>query len=109
MQVTIKKFKHSLDWYSITDVEIDTDNFHSFMLQYRLGSWYLLHYILKDGKLIHDFVQDFRLDQPWDAVNVLSSRIEGFNCLHNPAGFTKALSFLMDKAKDSMEAIKNEI
>jgi len=97
--VTVKKFKYVLDWFDISDVEINLDDFYCFEIQNRLGNWYLLHFVLKENKRVNVFEHDFQLSEPWVAAAKLGEKIAGFDNLHGiNKKFTTDLSVLLDRA-----------
>ena len=97
-KVTVKKFRYVLDWYEVTDVSVEIGKGHSFTMQYRLGSWYLMgrHYNAKDEKW-HPR-EDFNLDDPADTLIKLGSSVHCFDDLHG-GGIVEPLKKLMDKVE----------
>jgi len=96
--VTVKSFKHVLDWFDIKDVQINIDDFYCFEIQERLGNWYLQHFILEDNRRKAVYQHDFQLSEPWVAVAVLGKKIKAFNSLHGSVKFTEELSSLLCRA-----------
>lgn len=97
MKVKLKKFEYILDWYQITDVEVDTEKFAFFVLQHRCGSWYLMHYANIKGELKNVYEHDFNLSEPYDAVKKLGDKIKRYESLHE-CSITKPLTILMSQA-----------
>ncbi len=93
MKVKLKKFEYILDWYEITEVEVDTEKFAFFVLQYRCGIWYLMHYANIEGKLKNVYEHDFQLYDPCDAVKKLGDKIKRYESSHE-CSITKPLSIL---------------
>ena len=101
-KVTVKKFKYVLDWYSITDVEIDLDDYCHIEIQERLKSWYILFFkVGDDGYAKQCLYESFQLDQPWDAVAKLQSKIQKYSTLHGNRDFSDMLSTLLIRAASS--------
>ena len=99
-KVIVKKFKYILDWYSITDFEIETDDYCYFEIQERLKSWYILFFKVGDSGYPEEVsYQSFQLDQPWDAVKDLQGKINKFSTLHGNRDFPNMLSSLLTRAK----------
>ncbi len=56
--VKIKRFRYSLDWFTVDDVECEVGNGFSYEMQFRLGAWYLMgKYYDYHGKHIAYFMR----------------------------------------------------
>lgn len=101
MKVILKEHKFTLDWYTIKDREIETDDFCYFEMQCRGDNcdWFLIHYKNVNGEIKNAYEYDFRLSEPWEAVIKLSDKIKGFNHLHAKS-VVENLNWLM-KAEES--------
>ncbi len=98
--VKIKRFHFVLDWYDIDDVEIDLDKFVFFEMQFRCGSWYLLHYVYEDKKFRQAYEYDFELFRPKQALKTLGKKVNKFSALHGGGKiFNKQLFLLLKEAK----------
>lgn len=94
--VKVKKITYKSDWFEIKEVEINLDDFYRFEIQYRLGSWYLLHFVLKGSEVVSATEHDFQLNKPWIAVDQLGHKITGFDNLHGvDSRFARSLSRIL--------------
>lgn len=96
--VKIKKFKYVLDWYDITEVEINLDDFAFFEMQHRCGTWYLMHYVMEGDscRSKNVFEHDFQPENPRDAIEALGGKLKKFSSLHNGGTvFIEALKVLI--------------
>lgn len=95
--VAIKRFRYSLDWFTVDDVDCEVGNGFSYEMQFRLGSWYLTgkYYDYKNEEWRDDFTKSFQLENPADAVIALGDSLREFSRLHNCDHLTKHLSKLL--------------
>ncbi|EKO1175623.1 hypothetical protein ACEU8V_000019 [Escherichia coli] len=95
--VKIKRFRYSLDWFTVDDVECEIGNGFSYEMQFRLGAWYLIgkYYDYKNEEWRDDFTKSFQLEHPADAVIALGDSLRAFSRLHNCDHLTKHLSKLI--------------
>lgn len=95
--VAIKRFRYSLDWFTVDDVDCEVGNGFSYEMQFRLGSWYLTgkYYDYKNEEWRDDFTKSFQLENPADAVIALGDSLRAFSRLHNCDHLTKHLSKLL--------------
>ena len=103
MKVKLKRFDYVLDWFESKEVEIDTDDFCYFVMEYRCGDWYLLHFIVDNNRVKNDYFHDFQLSCPADAVVKLGDKIKGYRSLHGKS-VTGPLSELLSNAESLLEA-----
>ncbi|EDB0277648.1 hypothetical protein F9G31_17160 [Salmonella enterica subsp. enterica serovar Mbandaka] len=95
--VKIKRFRYSLDWFTVDDVECEVGNGFSYEMQFRLGAWYLMgkYYDYKAEQWYEDYSKSFQLEHPADAVIELGDSLRAFSRLHNCDQLTKHLSKLL--------------
>lgn len=95
--VKIKRFRYSLDWFTVDDVECEIGNGFNYEMQFRLGSWYLMgkYYDYKAEQWYEDFSKSFQLDSPADAVIALGGNLTKFSRLHDCDNLTKHLTKLL--------------
>ena len=95
--VKIKRFRYSLDWFTVDDVECEVGNGFSYEMQFRLGSWYLMgkYYDYKAEQWYEDYRKSFQLDSPTDAVIALGGNLTRFSRLHDCDNLTKHLTNLL--------------
>lgn len=116
--ITLNKFRYVLDWYETSNVEIDTEKFAYFYLEFRLGSWYLCHYarVNSDEKSckgcgnywVHAYQHDFELSDPIDAVLKLGNKLKGYRSLHNNTHFPKTLADMLNRVEERRLRNKRE-
>ena len=101
--VTVAKFRYTLDWFQVDQVEIDLKPGRWFTFDHRGSShrdWYLCcHDVNEYGDHVVPYWSGFCMDNPVDALITLGSRVSGFTtncpeefqpCLHNL--LTRAMS-----------------
>ncbi len=95
--VKIKRFRYSLDWFNVDDVECEVGNGFSYEMQFRLGSWYLSarYFDRETGEWRNDHSKDFQLDSPAEAVIALGDSLAKFSKMHACDHLTENLTKLM--------------
>lgn len=95
--VKIKRFRYSLDWLTVDDVECEVGNGFSYEMQFRLGSWYLSarYFDRKVGEWRDDYSKDFQLDSPAEAVIALGKSLTKFSKMHSSDQLTENLTKLL--------------
>lgn len=95
--VKIKRFRYSLDWFTVDDVECEIGNGFSYEMQFRLGAWYLMgkYYDYKAEQWCEDYTKSFQLDSPADAVIALGNSLTKFSRLHSCDHLTENLTKLL--------------
>lgn len=95
--VKIKRFRYSLDWFTVDDVECEVGNGFSYEMQFRLGSWYLMgkYYDYKAEQWYEDYNKSFQLDSPADAVIALGNSLTKFSKMHSCDHLTENLTKLL--------------
>lgn len=81
-KVKVHRFDYVLDWFGIKEVEVDLDKFAFFEMQFRCGSWYLLHFQVENCKAVHEYHNDFRLHNVPGAVKALGNKLKKFSSMH---------------------------
>jgi len=100
-KVSISRHKYVLDWFDIETVEIDIKKDQFFEFQYRFGGdWYLIKHDHNGKKYVrHDWGRDdFRLNNPQEALSSLGEKVAMFTSLTTCMGFNKALRKLIGAA-----------
>jgi hypothetical protein len=110
-KIKLKKFRYSLDWFVITDEEIDLDKWSYFLLDCRgtMGDWYLIFFnkVDKNGdecESCGQFYQEctyesFNLNDPVDAVIKLGQKLKGFRYTHGFENGQSRISELLEGVK----------
>lgn len=82
--VMISRYRPSLDWYEIKEIEVPLDQGFYFEMQFRLGSWFLMFFKWdeKQRRLVSEYHNDFEVYNPREAVIKLGSRIRAFTKMH---------------------------
>lgn len=80
--VKVKKFEYVLDWFEVTDIEIDLDKYSGFEFQYRCDRWYLMAYKPWDGSNFPLSNLTFQLSEPKEAAKTLGNKLSTFSFLH---------------------------
>lgn len=95
--VKIKRFRYSLDWFTVDDVECEVGNGFSYEMQFRLGAWYLMgkYYDYKAEQWYEDYRKSFQLECPADAVIALGNSLTKFSRLHDCDHLTEHLAKLL--------------
>lgn len=95
--VNIKRFRYSLDWFTVDDVECEVGNGFSYEMQFRLGSWYLsARYFDREAEeWRNDYSKDFQLDSPAEAVIALGNSLAKFSKMHSCDHLTENLTELL--------------
>lgn len=108
--VKVSRFRYSLDWFTIDDVECEIGNGFSYEMQFRLGSWFLMgkYYDYKAEKWLEDYSKSFQLDSPADAVIALGGNLTRFSRMHNCDNLTKHLTELLKDVAERVSIIQAE-
>lgn len=95
--VKIKRFRYSLDWFTVDDVECEVGNGFSYEMQFRLGAWYLMgkYYDYKAGQWCEDHRKSFQLECPAEAFIALGNSLTKLSRLHDCDNLAKHLTKLM--------------
>ena len=95
--VKIKRFRYSLDWFTVDDVECEVGNGFSYEMQFRLGSWYLSarYFDRETEEWRNDYSKDFQLDSPAEAVIALGNSLAKFSKMHSCDHLTENLTKLL--------------
>jgi hypothetical protein len=102
MKVKLKRLRYVLDWFEIDDIEIATDDFAFFKMQFRCGNWFLMHFVADKGKVKNAYGHDFQLSDPWEAVLKLEGKIKAFESLHGSC-VSRHVANLMQNAEKAKE------
>lgn len=105
--VILKSWDYSLDWFVVKDRKVKiAPNIH-YTMQFRLGAWYLSWrtYDHEKEKWENCMYQEFRLDNPVDAVIKLGKHIYEFSKMHNEP-FSDELLKLMKNVELQRTKIK---
>ncbi|MFI7813052.1 hypothetical protein [Citrobacter werkmanii] len=107
--VMVKRFRYSLDWYTVDNVKCETGNGRIYEMQYRLGCWYLSgrYYDFEAGHWRDDYTKDFRLDAPHEAVVALGESLIKFSVMHQ-ANLCEVLQPLLDSVRVWREHLKQK-
>ncbi|MGQ2411012.1 MULTISPECIES: hypothetical protein [unclassified Enterobacter] len=95
--VKIKRFRYSLDWFTVDDVECEVGNGFSYEMQFRLGSWYLSsrYFDRETEEWRNDYSKDFQLDSAAEAVIALGNSLAKFSKMHSCDHLTENLTKLL--------------
>lgn len=95
--VKIKRFRYSLDWFTVDNVECEVGNGFSYEMQFRLGAWYLIgkYYDYKTEKWYEDHRKSFQLESPAEAFISLGNSLTKLSRLHNCDNLAEHLTKLM--------------
>lgn len=108
--IKLERYRPTSDWFEIKEVEVDLNSEFYFEMQFRLGSWFLMHFKRdeKTGRLVSAYENDFELSRPHEAVLKLGKRIRAFTKLHE-CELSQHVFELMQKANalKSKEKISN--
>lgn len=96
--VILKSWDYSLDWFQIRDKTVKIASNIHYTMQFRLGAWYLSWstYDYKKEKWEKCMHEEFRLNDPADAVIKLGANIYQFSKIHNEPFSDELIKLMKD-------------